>query len=42
MAPAVKVESGAIYDLTGMRLSSVPDRGIYVRGGKKYCAKGRG
>ena len=42
VAPAVKVESGAIYDLTGMRLSSVPDRGIYVRGGKKYCAKGRG
>lgn len=41
VAPAVKVESGAIYDLTGMRLSSVPDRGIYVRGGKKYCAKGR-
>lgn len=42
VAPAVKVEAGAIYDLTGMRLSSVPDRGIYVRGGKKYCAKGRG
>ena len=42
VAPAVKVEAGAIYDLTGMRLSSVPDSGIYVRGGKKYCAKGRG
>ena len=41
VAPAVKVESGAIYDLTGMRLNSVPDSGIYVRGGKKYCAKGR-
>lgn len=40
--PAVKVESGAIYDLTGMQLKSVPDSGIYVRGGKKYCAKGRG
>lgn len=38
---AVKVESGAIYDLTGMRLDSEPDSGIYVRGGKKYCAKGR-
>ena len=42
VAPAVKVESGAIYDLTGMQLKSVPDSGIYVRGGKKYCAKGRG
>ena len=42
VAPAVKVEAGAIYDLTGMRLSSVPYSGIYVRGGKKYCAKGRG
>lgn len=42
VAPAVKVEAGAIYDLTGMRLNSVPDSGIYVRGGKKYCAKGRG
>lgn len=42
VAPAVKVESGAIYDLTGMQLKSVPDNGIYVRGGKKYCAKGRG
>lgn len=41
VAPAVKVESGAIYDLTGMRLDSEPDSGIYVRGGKKYCAKGR-
>lgn len=41
VAPAVKVESGAIYDLTGMQLKSVPDSGIYVRGGKKYCAKGR-
>lgn len=41
VAPAVKVESGAIYDLTGMQLNSVPDSGIYVRGGKKYCAKGR-
>lgn len=42
VAPAVKVEAGAIYDLTGMQLKSVPDSGIYVRGGKKYCAKGRG
>ena len=42
VAPAVKVESGAIYDLTGMQLKSVPGSGIYVRGGKKYCAKGRG
>ena len=42
VAPAGKVESGAIYDLTGMQLKSVPDSGIYVRGGKKYCAKGRG
>lgn len=42
VAPAVKVESGAIYDLTGMQLKSVPDSGIYVRSGKKYCAKGRG
>lgn len=42
VAPAVKVESGAIYDLTGMQLKSVPDSGIYVRDGKKYCAKGRG
>ncbi len=41
VAPAVKVESGAIYDLTGMRLDSEPYSGIYVRGGKKYCAKGR-
>lgn len=41
VAPAVKVEAGAIYDLTGMRLDSEPDSGIYVRGGKKYCAKGR-
>lgn len=39
--PAVKVEPGAIYDLTGMRLNSVPYSGIYVRGGKKYCAMGR-
>ena len=42
VAPAVKVEAGAIYDLTGMQLKSVPGSGIYVRGGKKYCAKGRG
>lgn len=42
VAPAVKVESGAIYDLTGKQLKSVPDSGIYVRGGKKYCAKDRG
>lgn len=42
VAPAVNVEAGAIYDLTGMRLNSVPYSGIYVRGGKKYCAKGRG
>lgn len=41
VVPAVKVEAGAIYDLTGMQLKSVPDSGIYVRGGKKYCAKGR-
>lgn len=42
VAPAVKVEAGAIYDLTGKQLKSVPDSGIYVRGGKKYCAKDRG
>ncbi len=29
---------GSIYDLTGRRLSSVPDSGIYICGGRKYAA----
>jgi len=30
---------GEIYDLTGRRLSSLPDKGFYIKNGKKYLKK---
>ena len=30
---------GEIYDLTGRRLASLPDKGFYIKGGKKYLKK---
>jgi len=28
-----------VYDLTGRRLNSAPDRGVYLKGGKKFIAR---
>lgn len=33
-----KIEDGTVYDLTGRRLSGKPQRGLYIRDGKKYIA----
>ena len=30
---------GYIYDLQGRRLTSVPQKGLYIRNGKKYLVK---
>lgn len=32
-------DDAAIYDLSGRRLSSFPERGIYIRGGKKFWVR---
>lgn len=37
--PSKKPADTAIYDLTGRRLNSKPERGIYIQGGKKYWVK---
>ena len=38
-APMAKTPDDEIYDLAGHRLSRVPQRGIYIRGGKTYIAR---
>lgn len=37
--PMEETPDDAIYDLAGHRLSRVPKRGIYIRGGKTYMAR---
>ena len=39
MVPATEEASGAIYAITGARLASVPDSGLYIRDGRKYVAR---
>ena len=48
MAPAVTAiktvtrdesENSAFYDLQGRRLTDTPQRGVYIRGGRKYVVK---
>ena len=34
-----KNNEGSIYDLTGRRLNSVPEKGMYIQGGRKYLIK---
>ncbi len=34
-----KEPAAPIYDLTGRRLNSVPEKGIYIQGGKKWMVK---
>ena len=35
---SVSQHDGAIYNVMGQRLNSVPQHGIYIRNGKKYVA----
>ena len=37
--PQDEAQSSMIYDLQGHQLSSVPDKGVYIRNHKKYLAK---
>ena len=32
-------ESGAVYDLQGRRLNAVPEKGMYIQGGKKIVKR---
>jgi hypothetical protein len=37
--PSSKPSDSAIYDFTGRRLNSKPERGIYIQDGKKHLAR---
>ena len=32
-------ESDAVYDLQGRRLNAVPEKGMYIQGGRKVLVK---
>lgn len=38
---STKVDNGAIYNIMGQRLNSIPQKGLYIRNGKKYLASGK-
>jgi len=37
--PATTEESSEIYDLQGRRLSTMPQKGVYIQNGKKIVVK---